>query len=130
MLYSSPLECSNDKGECYETTLLRVLGSNIIKTADRTSIQFVLVTVPELGTSEGNKIKEFIEAICPIGSKLIIDEDDEQLNGIDGKILAKVTCNETNLNKLLVENTHGKIDIRYCKNSEFVQEEWASACTN
>ena len=131
LVYSSfatpELECINDKGECYQTILLRVIDRDTIKTQDDKSIQFSLASAPKLSEPGGIESKEFIESICPVGSIIIIDEDDNQLNGSYGRITAQVYCNGASLNESLIESNHGTIDSMYCT-SEFAQESWAREC--
>jgi micrococcal nuclease len=91
-------------------------------------IRFSLASAPALSEPGGDEAKEFIEELCPIGSKIIIDEDDEQMNGSYGRIIAQVTCNGINLNDKLLEGGHGTIDTRYCNSSEFATESWAGGC--
>ena len=127
---SSPpqLQCSNDKGACYETTLLRVIDGDTIKDSDDKSIRFSLVSAPELDRKEGENSKVFLEAICPIGSKIIIDEDDGQLQGSHDRIMAQVYCNEISMNAEMIYNNHATIDTSYCGISEFTFELWTDSC--
>jgi len=54
------------------------------------------VSAPELSEPGGLEAKQFIEEICPVGSNLIIDEDDGQLQGSYGRVIAQVICNGMN----------------------------------
>jgi micrococcal nuclease len=121
-------ECLEDQGVCYGSTISRVIDGDTIVTSDEQKIQFSLASAPELSEQGGEEAKEFIEGICPAGSKIVIDEDDEQLSGSYGRIIAKVTCNGINLNDQLIEGGHGTIDTRYCSSSEFSNESWATEC--
>ncbi len=121
-------ECKDDKGECYQTTLLRVIDGDTIKTEDGKSIRFALSSAPELSEEGGIEAKEFIESICPIGSVIFIDEDDLQLKGSYERMIAKVYCKGVVLNQSLLVSNLGTIDTRYCNMSEFAQESWASGC--
>ena len=133
------LECIEDTGSCYETTLSRVIDGDTLEISeleycnyclepDLKLIRFSLSSAPELSDPGGAEAKEFIEEICPIGSKLIIDEDDKQMQGSYGRVIAKVTCNGMNLNEYLIESEHGSIDTIFCNTSEFAQESWAKEC--
>ena len=130
ILISPPtqLQCSNDKGACYESTLLRVIDGDTIKNSDDDSIQFSLVSAPGLDEEEGENSKIFLEAICPIGSKITIDEDDRQLQGSDDGIMAQVYCNEMSMNAEMIFNNYAMVDISHCDVSEFAFELWASEC--
>jgi micrococcal nuclease len=122
------LECSDDIGECFETTVLRITDGDTIVSVQDERIRFSLASAPELSEPGGDEAKEFIEELCPVGSRIIIDEDDKQMNGSYGRIIALVTCNGINLNDRLLEGGHGTMDTRYCKNSEFATESWAKEC--
>jgi len=121
-------QCKDDKGECYSTTLLRVIDGDTIKTEDNKSIRFALSSAPELSELGGIEAKEFIESICPVGSTIFIDEDDLQLKGSYDRMIAKVYCQGVVLNQSLLVSNLGTIDTRYCNTSEFAQESWASDC--
>ena len=126
--YASPLECSDEEGQCYTTTISSVIDGDSINTIDGDSIQFALTVAPELNDEGGQESKEYLESICPVGSHITIDEDGGQLKGANGRTVAKVYCNGLNLNGEMVINGHATIDTRYCNNSEFAQESWASQC--
>jgi len=119
------LPCTNDEGQCYESTLTRVIDGDTIKDSENNSIRFSLVAAPELSESGGQDSKAFLEALCPINSKIIIDEDDGQLQGSYGRIIAQVHCNGVSMNGEMILNNHATIDTRYCNNSEFSFEIWA-----
>ena len=125
---SPPLHCSEDKGDCYSSTLTRVIDGDTIKDADDRSIGFSLVSAPELSKPEGIEAKEYIESVCPLGSSILVDEDDLQLKRIYDATMAKITCRGINLNQSLLISNYGAIDMIYCKNSEFSEESWARAC--
>lgn len=122
------LQCSNDKGACYETTLLRVIDGDTIKNSDDDSIHFSLVSAPKLDEKDGENSKIFLEAICPNGSKITIDEDDGQLQGSDDGIVAQVYCNGMSMNAEMIFNNYAMVDVGYCDESEFAFELWASGC--
>lgn len=122
-------ECLEDEGICYGALVSRILDGDTVETSDGQYVQFSLVSSPELSEPGGLEAKEFIESLCPVGSKIIIDEDDEQLSGNHEPIIAKVTCGGINLNDRLLEGGYGMIDTWYCNTSEFVTESWAKECS-
>lgn len=125
------LDCSEEKGKCYSTTISRVVDGDTIKDSDGKSIRFSLASAPELSEFGGPEAKEYIESVCPIGSPILIDEDDLQLDGSYDRTIAKITCKGINLNQSLLTSNHGTIDSVYCKNSEFSKESWAvNECNN
>ena len=123
------LQCSNDKGLCYESTLTRVIDGDTIKDSEDQSIRFSLVSAPELNEPGGKDSKAFLEALCPIGSKIFIDEDDGQMQGSYGRTIAQVHCNGMSMNAEMIYNNHATIDTRYCGASEFSFESWAVSCS-
>ena len=124
----SSLECSEDKGLCYEAKLNRVRDGYTMDTKDGTSIRLALVALSPQPSDEGKiKAKEFLETLCPVGSSLIIDEDDSHIKGTSGFTISKVTCNGFNLNKFMIESEYGELETGFCS-SEFRQESWASEC--
>jgi len=132
MIYSylivDSLDCSEEKGECYSTTISKVIDGDTIKDSDDKSIRFSLASAPELSEPGGIEAKEYIESVCPVGSSILIDEDDLQLSRSYDKTIAKITCKGINLNQSLLASNHGTIDTTYCNNSEFSEESWASEC--
>lgn len=122
------LQCSNDRGECYETTLLSVIDGDTIKDSNDKLIGFSLVLAPELVDKRGIDSKVFLEAICPVGSNMIIDEDDGQLEGSPDKTIAQVYCNGMSMNAEMIYNHHAINDVRFCGASEFTFELWAKSC--
>lgn len=90
--YIQSPDCTDDKGKCYQTTLLRVIDGNTIVIQEEKSIRFSLISAPELLEKGGIEAKEFIESICPVGSVIFIDEDDLQIKESYNKMVAKVYC--------------------------------------
>ena len=118
------LECSNDEGLCYESTLARIIDGDTVKDADDNSIRFSLASAPELSESGGPEAKRFIEELCPVGSTILVDEDDLQTQGSYGRIIAHVECDGIGLNEELVISEYGTVDKRFCNTSEFKDEPW------
>ena len=121
------LDCQIDSGECFSSTISRIVDGDTIHLQSGQSIRLVLVDSPEIHTDEGIKSKKYLESICPIGSTIHVDEDDNQLEGSYGRIIAKVYCENMtdSLNQKIIENNHGTIYQRFCEISEFGTEDWA-----
>ena len=132
MVYSyfivDSLDCSDENGKCYSTTISRVIDGDTIKDSDDKSIRFSLASAPELSEPGGIDAKEYIESVCPVGSPILIDEDDLQQSGSYDKTIAKITCKGINLNQSLLASNYGTIDTTYCNSSEFSEESWAIEC--
>ena len=132
MIYSyavvDSLDCSEEKGECYSTTISEIIDGNVIQDSDGRLIELSLVSMQELHVSDGSKSKEYVESVCPVGSSILVDEDDLQLSGKYDAMMAKITCKGINLNHSLLTSNHGIIDTSSCKYSEFSEESWAAEC--
>ena len=126
--YMSPLECSDEEGQCYTTRVSDIIDGDTIKTMEGDSVRFSLVSAPELTDAGGQESKEYLKSICSAGSVVTIDEDDGQLEGSHGRTIAKVYCNGLNLNGEMVINGYAALDIRFCSDSEFANESWAKDC--
>lgn len=134
---SSPLDClittdngkivNIEKGDCYTDTIARIVDGDTIHDGSGNSIRLVLVDSPEMNTNEGKESKEHLESICSVGSTIHVDEDDNQLEGSHGRMIAKVYCDDmiNSLNQQIIENGHGTIYKRFCSVSEFGSEDWA-----
>ena len=126
--HSTQLQCSHDKGACYETTLLQIIDGDTVKDSDDKLISFSLVSVPKLDEKGGDDAKIFLEAICPIGSKIIVDEDDGDLQESYNGIMAQVYCNGMSMNAEMIYSDYAMIDVRSCGASEFTFELWVESC--
>ncbi|MGD8708057.1 MAG: thermonuclease family protein [Nitrosopumilaceae archaeon] len=116
-------QCTGD-ARCISGFVTRVIDGDTIVVGDK-SIRFALVNTPEWGDYDYTQAQYYIETICPIGSKVLVDEDDGQTQGSFGRIIAKIYCNELNLNEEILEVGHAEILPQFCEVSEFAQESWA-----
>lgn len=89
------------------------------------SIRLALTSTPESYQTGGTEATSFTANLCKVGSKALIDEDDGQLEGSYGRIVAVVYCQNKTLNAELLYNGLAQIDTRFCSASEFANEEWA-----
>lgn len=116
-------QCTGD-ARCISGFVTRVIDGDTIVVGDK-SIRFALVNTPEWGDYDYTQAQYFIETICPIGSKVLVDEDDGQTQGSFGRIIAKIYCNELILNEEILEVGHAEILPQFCEVSEFAQDSWA-----
>ena len=119
----SSLNCSGS-AQCFEGTVTKIIDGDTIIVDDQ-SVRFALSSAPELKMFEGVDSREFIETICPVGSKVLVDEDDGQILGSYGRIVGVITCNGVNLNSELLDANLGYLQDRFCDSSEFGKESWA-----
>jgi micrococcal nuclease len=116
-------DCSGN-ARCFSGKVTQVIDGDTIRINEH-SIRFALSSAPELGQSNGEKAREFIEDICPVGSEALVDEDDEQTEGSHGRIIAVIYCNDRNLNSELLDANLGHIASEFCSKSEFSETVWA-----
>ncbi len=120
---SSSQDCSGN-ARCVTGIVTKVIDGDTIKVGEE-SVRFALTSAPELNEFGGDTAKEFIEEICPVGSTVVVDEDDMQTKGSYGRIIGVIFCNDLNLNEELVDSGLGDLTISYCDTSEFSNHIWA-----
>ena len=120
---SKEKECKGN-ARCISGFVTRVIDGDTIVVGDQ-SIRFSLVNTPEWGDFDYTQARNFIENICPVGSKVLVDEDDGQTQGSYGRIIAKIYCNQLNLNEEILEVGHAVILPQFCDVSEFADDPWA-----
>lgn len=120
--------CSGN-AKCLSGQVTKIIDGDTIQ-VDGQSIRFALSSTPELNQPMGEAAKKYVQSICPVGSKVTVDEDDKQTQGSYGRIVGVVYCNGMNLNQAIINEGFGYISSDYCKNSEFSSNSWAqSGCS-
>jgi len=120
----SAQECSGT-ARCITGTVTKIIDGDTIK-VDGQTIRFALASAPELGSyGSGVEATEFIQRICPVGTEVLVDEDDSQTGGSYGRIIGVIYCNGMNLNSELLDADLGNIEFRSCDISEFGNTDWA-----
>ena len=109
---------------CIEGFVTKIVDGDTIH-VDGKSVRFALSSAPELKGFGGVDSKNFIDTICPVGSDVIVDEDDSQTEGSYGRIIGVVYCNGLNLNQELLDADLGYLENQFCDSSEFAEESWA-----
>lgn len=117
-------ECSGS-ASCFTGVVTAVIDGDTIDVGDK-RIRFTLVDTPERGEGGYDEARSFTSAICAPGTKVLVDEDDGQLSGSYGRMIAKVYCDGQLINEELLESDNATILTQYCRESEFASEEWAS----
>lgn len=113
------------KAQCFQGMINQIIDGDTIVVND-IHVRLSLTSTPELDEAGGIEAKHFTEKICPIGSDALVDEDDGQTQGSYGRTIAKVYCGTRVLNSELLENKYASIDDRFCSNSEFGSDDWAT----
>ena len=119
----SSQECSGT-ARCITGTVTSVIDGDTIK-VDSQSIRFALASAPELKGYGGVESRDFIQTICPVGSTVLVDEDDGQTGESHGRIIGVIYCNGVNLNSELLDANLGYMEYRFCDSSEFASHAWA-----
>ena len=109
---------------CIHGVVTRIVDGDTIR-VNGDSGRFALASAPEIGEDGGNASKKFIEVLCPVGSEVIVDQDDLQTIDKHDRILAVIHCNGHNLNEELVESQYGFVSTQFCDSSEFANQKWA-----
>ena len=98
---------------------------NTLLDINSTRIRLALTNTPERGQPGWAEATAFTKQMCPVGSMVHIDEDDGQIEGSYGRMIAKVTCGEKVVNAELLSAGHAVISTNFCNESEFATENWA-----
>ena len=122
-VFSSKQECKGN-ARCISGFVTRIVDGDTI-TVDGQSVRFAIVNTPEYGENDYSQAKNYIENICPVGSQVLVDEDDKQTGGSHGRIIGVIYCNDLNLSQEILEAGHAKVLPSICKKSEFANEDWA-----
>ncbi|MEM2161036.1 MAG: thermonuclease family protein [Candidatus Nitrosotenuis sp.] len=121
--YFTDYGCSGSTG-CISGIVARVIDGDTLE-INGTRIRLALTSTPELSEKNGIDAKDFTSKFCPVGSYVIVDEDDLQKGGSYGRTIGKVLCKHGMLNSALLESNLAYIDKRFCSTSEFSSEDWA-----
>jgi micrococcal nuclease len=116
-------KCSGN-ARCFSGQVTQVVDGDTIRVNEH-PIRFALASAPELKDIGGYEAQDFMDDICPVGSKALVDEDDGQTEGSYGRIVAVIYCNGMNLNEELLDANLGHLESEFCRGSEFASTEWA-----
>jgi len=120
----SPEEECKGSSACFQGRVTKIVDGDTIDVDER-RIRLALVNTPERGQAGYEEAKEFTKSLCPVGLKVLVDQDDLQLYDRYDRMIAVVYCDGALLNAELLFADHAKILTKYCKDSEFSDEEWA-----
>lgn len=109
---------------CFAGTVTRIIDGDTLDVGD-TRIRLALVNTPERGDAGYSEATDFTASLCPVGSTVLVDQDDGQLQDVYNRMVAKVFCGGENLNAALLESGHAGVLTTYCDESEFASEAWA-----
>ena len=109
---------------CFTGTVTKIVDGDTIDVND-VRIRLALVNTPEQGQPLYREARQFTSSLCPVGTTVLIDEDDGQTEGSFNRMIGKVFCGDKILNAQLLNAGLGKILLRFCSESEFSDEDWA-----
>ena len=109
---------------CYTGKDTKVVDGDTIHSIPY-KIRLALVDTPEIGEVGYSEATDFTASLCPVGSVILVDQDDLQPFDKYDRMLGLVYCNGINLSSELLENEHGVMMVQYCGTSEFADEAWA-----
>ena len=88
---------------CLFDEVTRIVDGDTIYT-DTLKIRLSLTNTPEKNQVGFSEAAQFTEMLCPVGSRILIDQDDLQRVDDYGRVLAKVFCGDKVLNSELLYN--------------------------
>lgn len=110
--------------ECFTGTVTKIVDGDTLD-VEATRIRLALVNTPGRGEPGYSEATTFTKLLCPVGSTVLVDEDDGQRSGSYGRMVAKVFCGNRILNAELLYAGHAGVYTQYCNVSEFAGESWA-----
>lgn len=125
---------------CIIGEVVAVIDGDTIKVKENDkemNVRLSLVNTPEKNEKGYEEAKNFTLKSCPVGSRVIIDLDEKQLQGSYGRVIALVRCcqdvpesqcySKPSLNQDLVDNGFAKMMLSYCNKSEFADQVWVKS---
>ena len=110
----------------FKITKLNLI-SLLIPIINYTGTILYIINTPEKGEPGFFEATAFTSMACPVGSTILVDQDDIQPYDDYGRLLGKVFCGNQILNEILLRNGHANILTQYCITSEFSGENWAQS---
>lgn len=110
---------------CITEKINRIIDGDTIHLEDGHRVRISLTNTPEIYQSGFNEATQFTANLCPVGSTVLVDQDDMQPYDKFNRLLGKVICGDKILNAELLYNSHANILTQYCPRSEFANEQWA-----
>ena len=109
---------------CITDKITRIVDGDTIS-IKKYMIRLSLVNSPETNQTGFSEATSFTSNLCPVGSTIIVDQDDKQPYDKYKRLVGKVFCGDKVLNSELLYKNHATILKKYCSTSEFSGEVWA-----
>ena len=124
MIQLSPQNSCQGTALCITGKVEKIVDGDTIY-VEKYKIRLSLVDTPETNEAGFSEATAFTSKLCPVGSTVIVDQDDLQPFDVHGRMLGKITCSGKVLNSELLENGYANILTGFCKKSEFSSDLWA-----
>jgi micrococcal nuclease len=122
-------ECQG-QADCFRGAVTEIVDGDTID-INNVRVRLALVNTPERGESGYSEAIDFVDSVCSIGTRALVDEDDGQKEGSFDRLIGLVYCgdnginNMESLNELLLERGYAVIDQDFCDSSEVSPASWA-----
>ncbi len=126
-MQDSDIENTRCKGDaiCLTEKVTRIIDGDTIYLEGGYKIRLSLTNTPERHEIGFYDASQFTAELCPVGTTVMVDQDDLQPYDVYDRMLGKVVCDGIVLNSELLYAGHANILTRYCNTSEFADEAWA-----
>jgi len=124
------LDICKDEPVCFSARVTKIIDGDTIdvqhlSTGEPIRIRLSLTNTQERGEQLYDAGTDFTANLCPVNSRIIFDQDDEQTGGSFGRVIGLVFCGGLLLNEELLESNLAVIDSRFCDESEYGDDGWA-----
>ncbi len=109
---------------CITDKVIRIVDGDTVS-IKKYMIRLSLTNAPEKNQTGFSEATSFTSNLCPVGSTIIVDQDDKQPYDKSKRLVGKVFCGDKVLNSELLYSNHASILKKYCSTSEFSGESWA-----
>ena len=114
-----PIQNVNEKTDCKGAAMCitgdvtKIIDGDTIHVLGK-KIRLALVDTPEINQPGFVEATDFTRRLCPVGSSVLVDQDDGQTGGSFGRVIGLVFCGGLLLNEELLESNLAVIDSRFC----------------
>ncbi|MGD1838700.1 MAG: thermonuclease family protein [Nitrososphaeraceae archaeon] len=123
---SNILDLCTGSLQCFSGIVTKVIDGDTLDVGEQ-RIRLSLINTPERDQTGYFASKSFVESICGVGTKVLVDQDDGHTQGSYGRLIGIVYCGNDKilLNEILLETKNAKILKKICTKSEFAHTKWA-----
>lgn len=128
---AAPVDSEPCETGTFEATIAAVIDGDTVELAEcELRLRLALVDTPERGEAGFEEATAFTEELCPVDGPVVVDLDAGQsLDTTGTRLVGVLLCDGVNVNAELVAEGLAVIDVRFCDESEFADDDWAhEAC--